>query len=93
MAPHRRLPTRQRVARGLLPDVAADVVAALQRCHLRHLKGWIFLEMAPHPGEKLVFSMKHPEFSMEYGDFFLRNLVKNHRLVKQKPIQQAKLEI
>jgi predicted PP-loop superfamily ATPase len=44
-------------------------------------------------GEKLVFSMKHPEFSMEYGDFFLRNLVKNHRLVKQKPIQQAKLEI
>ena len=44
-------------------------------------------------GEKLVFSMKHPEFSMEYGDFFLRNLVKNHKLVKQKAIQQAKQEI
>ena len=30
---------------------------------------------------------------MEYGDFFLRNLVKNHKLVKQKAIQQAKQEI
>ena len=35
-------------------------------------------------GEKLVFSMKHPEFSMEYGDFFLRNLVEKPQVGEAK---------